>query len=85
MSKAKTLGLSVTVCPDIRYRLQKTTDSAASPWSTSTVIYHATPKAVSLDSIRAETKNDSTLQQVKSAMQSADWRAANNDKHVGVL
>jgi len=44
------------------------------------VIYHATPKAVSLDSIRAETKNDPTLQRVKSAMQSGDWRAANNDK-----
>jgi len=44
------------------------------------VIYHATPKAINLDSIKAETTHDPTLQSVLSALQSGDWRQAANDR-----
>ena len=46
------------------------------------VIYHATPKAISLDNIRAETRSDATLQKVLTALQTGDWREAENDKHM---
>jgi len=43
------------------------------------IIYQATPKAISLDSIRAETASDSTLQKVLAALQTGDWSQAKND------
>ena len=36
------------------------------------VIYHATPKAISLDNIRVETRSDTTLQKVLTALQTGD-------------
>ena len=43
------------------------------------IIYQATPKAISLDSIRAETASDSTLQKVLAALETGDWSQAKND------
>ena len=42
------------------------------------VIYHVTPKAISLDDIGAEKKTDTTQYKVLTALQT-DWREANND------
>jgi len=46
------------------------------------IISHSTPKAVSLETILAETRRDTTLQNVLAALQTGDWRSANNDKQL---
>ena len=46
------------------------------------IIRHAVPKAINLADVRTATQSDPTLQAVLTALQTADWRRASNDKQI---